>query len=99
MTLFFISSEKFIRKSTCSGYFIRYTRNSYTIVINCFYVFENLRIFCSILRDDDERRLHDLATKTKNVLKELADEVTKRKKELSRVKFSINLLIKEFSNL
>ncbi|CAF3365208.1 unnamed protein product [Rotaria sp. Silwood1] len=34
--------------------------------------------------DEDERRLHNLATKTKTVLKELADEMTKRKKELSR---------------
>lgn len=34
--------------------------------------------------DDDERRLHNLATKTKTILKELADEMMKRKKELSR---------------
>ncbi|CAF5143461.1 unnamed protein product, partial [Rotaria sp. Silwood1] len=34
--------------------------------------------------DEDERRLHNLAAKTKTVLKELADEMTKRKKELSR---------------
>ncbi|CAF2963152.1 unnamed protein product [Rotaria sp. Silwood2] len=34
--------------------------------------------------DEDERRLHNLATKTKAVLKELADEITTRRKELSR---------------
>jgi len=31
--------------------------------------------------DDDERRLHDLALKTKTILKELRDELTKIKKE------------------
>ncbi|CAF4612098.1 unnamed protein product [Rotaria sp. Silwood1] len=34
--------------------------------------------------DEDVRRLHNLATNTKTVLKELADEMTKRRKELSR---------------
>ncbi|CAF0752752.1 unnamed protein product [Adineta steineri] len=34
--------------------------------------------------DDDERRLHVLASETKTILKELADVMTKRKNELSR---------------
>ena len=42
--------------------------------------------FCSV-RDEDEQRLHALATKTKSILKELADEMTKRRKDLSRVRF------------
>jgi hypothetical protein len=38
-------------------------------------------------RDEDERRLHGLATKTKNILTELNDEITARKNQLSRVNF------------
>jgi hypothetical protein len=41
--------------------------------------------FLLFLRDEDERRLHDLASKTKTILKDLADEMSKRKKDLSRV--------------
>ena len=41
--------------------------------------------FCSV-RDEDEQRLHALATKTKFNLKELANEMTKRKKDLQRVR-------------
>jgi hypothetical protein len=41
--------------------------------------------FLFFLRDEDERRLHDLASKTKTILKDLADEMSKRKKDLSRV--------------
>jgi hypothetical protein len=43
--------------------------------------------FLDFIRDDDEARLHNLATKTKTILKQLADEMTKRKNELSRVIF------------
>lgn len=34
--------------------------------------------------DEDERRLHDLASKSKVILKDLANEMIKRKKELSK---------------
>ena len=35
-------------------------------------------------RDEDERRLHSIASKTKDILKELAEEMNRRKK-LSKV--------------
>jgi hypothetical protein len=59
------------------------------VVPDCINIHFNLKknTFFSLFsrRDDDERRLHDLASKTKAILKDLADEMTRRKKELSRV--------------
>ncbi|CAF0809471.1 unnamed protein product [Rotaria sordida] len=57
--------------------------------------------------DEDERRLHNLATKTKTVLKELTDEMIKRKKELSRndldmvtkVKTAMNNALKNYEDV
>ncbi|UJR28284.1 hypothetical protein I4U23_009532 [Adineta vaga] len=57
--------------------------------------------------DEDEQRLHGLAMKTKSILKELADEMTKRKKELSRndldmitkVKTAMNNALKHYEEV
>ncbi|CAF1320512.1 unnamed protein product [Adineta ricciae] len=57
--------------------------------------------------DEDEQRLHALATKTKSILKELADEMTKRKKDLQRndlemvnkVKSAMNSALKHYGDV
>ncbi len=43
------------------------------------------KILLFFIRDEDERRLHDLASKTKTIMKELAGEINTRKNNLSKV--------------
>jgi hypothetical protein len=54
-------------------------------MLNCFALFS--------VSDENERRLHTLATETKNISKQLVDEMSIRRKDLSRVREILNEIL------
>ena len=51
------------------------------------------------ISDQDERRLHDLCTKTKTISQKLVEEMNSKRKDLSRVSFLLTITVIIFCSM